>query len=47
MVGVTLEETPSECVEVNEDDPRMLAELRLDQSGQLLEAAAQSRRSTG
>ena len=44
---MTLEEAPAERVEVDEDDPRVLVELRLDQVGQLVEAAVQSRRSAG
>ncbi len=47
VVRVTVEEAPAEGVEVDEDDPRMRAELLLDQPGQLVEAAAQSRRSAG
>jgi hypothetical protein len=47
MVCMTLEETPAERVEVDENDPCMLVEVRLDQAGQLVEAAAQSSRSTG
>ena len=47
MVGVAFEKAPAEGVEVDEDDPRVLAELLLDQRGQLVEAAAQSSRSTG
>ena len=47
VVGVAFEEAPAEGVEVDEDDPRMLCELRLDQAGQLVEAAVQSSRSTG
>ena len=47
VLAMTLEEAPAERVEVDEDDPRVLAELRLDQVGQLVEAAVQSRRSTG
>ena len=44
---MTLEEPPAERVEVDEDDPRMLVELRLDQVGQLVEAAVQSSRAAG
>src|SRR6266516_98974 len=47
MVGVPFEETPPERIEVDEGDPRVLGELRLDQPGQLVEAAAQSSCSTG
>ena len=47
VFAVTLEEAPAERVEVDEDDARMLLEALLDQVGQLVEAAAQSSRSTG
>src|SRR4029077_14012334 len=46
VVRMTVEEAPPERVEVDERDPRMLAELGLDQPGQLVETA-QSRRSAG
>ena len=47
VLAMTLEEPPAERVEVDEDDPRMLVELRLDQVGQLVEAVVQSRRTAG
>ena len=47
MVGVPFEKAPPERIEVDEGYPRVLGELRLDQPGQLVEAAAQSSCSTG
>ena len=47
MVGMPLEKAPTESVEVDENNPRVLSELALDEVRQLVKGMAQSSRSTG